>query len=97
MNGVKGRSAILFETLKRWVRQLLGKDLPSAVAEPNGKTFEDFKREARLQELRTNGAIKVPKAGRQASQKGYGKFMRHGKQSKGYRRSVKERVQPEDD
>lgn len=39
----------------------------------------------------------VPKAGLQATRQDYGKFMKHGKQAPYYRKSVKAKIQPEDE
>lgn len=40
---------------------------------------------------------RVPKPGRQATQKPIGKFMKHGRQSRYYRKTVKAKIQPEED
>lgn len=39
----------------------------------------------------------VPRAGVQATRQDVGKFMKHGKQSSYYRKSVKAKIQPEDE
>ena len=39
----------------------------------------------------------VQKAGSQATRQDYGKFMQHGKQNHYYRKSVKAKIQPEDE
>ena len=38
----------------------------------------------------------VPVAGSQATRQDIGRFMSHGRQSKGYRKSVKAKIQPEE-
>ena len=82
--------------LKQVLRQLAGKDLPKAVVEiPHVADLgraEDFAEKKRR--------LYIPKhfkPGQQAIAKGYGKFMKHGKQLPSYRKSTKARVQPEED
>jgi len=46
---------------------------------------------------RTRSRTVVPKAGKQATRKDYGKFMKHGHQAPWYRKSVKAKVKPEEE
>jgi len=41
--------------------------------------------------------VRIPKAGSQATRQDISKFMKHGRQSPTYRKSIKAKVNPEDD
>ena len=64
------------------------------IATGNVKTFDNV--DDLLDDLHSV-PILVPKAGRQASRQDIGKFMKHGHQASWYRKSVKAKVQPEDE
>ena len=46
---------------------------------------------------RHHRGIPLPKVGQKATQQNVGKFMKHGKQLKSYRKSVKAKIQPEEE
>jgi len=101
----------VIETLKKWLRQLRGKDLPIAVVTEKGepvvvittrelaeKAREKVRRDVTIGHDMLTGAttIRVPRPGSKV--RGYGRKMKHSThQSKEYRKSVKAKVQPEEE
>lgn len=70
-----------------WFKRIFGKKKP----EPHTERPTFLKKRPL-----TSVPIRVPKAGSQAIRKGYGKFMKHGRQHSTYRKSVKAKKQPEE-